>query len=77
MKVLATGATGQYAHHIVTALVAQGIDVRDPAKADKARRAGATETVEVGLADADAVGEDLHGAEGVFLITPAFTRTPR
>jgi uncharacterized protein YbjT (DUF2867 family) len=77
MKVLATGATGQYAHQVATALVAQGIDIRDPAKADEARMAGATETVEVGLADADAVGEDLHGADGVFLITPAFTRTPR
>lgn len=76
MKVLATGATGQYAHHVVTALVAHGIDVRgvahDPAKADEARRAGATETVQVDLADADAVAEALHGVEGVFLITPAF-----
>ena len=76
MRVLATGATGQYAHHVVTALIAQGIDVRgvahDPAKADEARRAGATETVQVDLADADAVAEALHGVEGVFLITPAF-----
>jgi len=35
MKVLAAGATGQYADHVVTALVAHGIDVRgivhDPA----------------------------------------------
>jgi uncharacterized protein YbjT (DUF2867 family) len=76
MKVLATGATGQYAHHVVTALVAQGIDVRgvvhDPAKADEARSAGATETVEVDLADADGVAEALNGVDGVFLITPAF-----
>jgi uncharacterized protein YbjT (DUF2867 family) len=76
MKVLATGATGQYAHHVVAALVAQGIDVRgvvhDPAKVDEARTAGATETVQVDLADADGVTEALHGVEGVFLITPAF-----
>lgn len=76
MKVLATGATGQYANHVVAALVAQGIDVRgvahDPGKADAARRAGATETVQVDLADADGIAEALHGVEGVFLITPAF-----
>src|ERR1700753_2452918 len=76
MKVLATGATGQYAHHVVTALVARGIEVRgvvhDPAKAGEARTAGATETVQVDLADADGVAEALHGVDGVFLITPAF-----
>lgn len=80
MKVLATGATGQYAHHVVTALVAQGIDVRgvvhDPAKAEQARAAGATETMQVDLANDDAndngVAEALRGVDGVFLITPAF-----
>jgi uncharacterized protein YbjT (DUF2867 family) len=76
VKVLATGATGQYAHHVVTALVAQGVDVRgvvhDPAKADEARRAGATETVEVDLTDADGIDGALAGMDGVFLITPAF-----
>src|SRR4029077_1459353 len=76
MKVLATGATGQYGHHVVSALVAQGIDVRgvahDPAKADEAHRVGATETVQVDLADADGVAEALRGVDGVFLITPAF-----
>ena len=76
MKVLATGATGQYAHHVVTALIAQGVDVRgvvhDPAKADQARSAGVTETVEVDLADRRGVAEALHGEDGGFLITPAF-----
>ena len=76
MRVLATGATGQYAHHVVRALVARGIDVRgvahDPAKADEARKAGVTETVQVDLADADAVADAVHGMDGVFLITPAF-----
>ena len=76
MKVLATGATGRYAHHVVSALVAQGIDARgvvhDPAKADEARRAGATETVEADLADTGAIAEALDGVDGVFLITPAF-----
>ncbi|OBI84887.1 SDR family oxidoreductase [Mycobacterium sp. 1245805.9] len=76
MRVLATGATGQYAHHVVAGLAAQGIDVRgvvhDPAKADEARRAGATETVRLDLADADGVAEALDGVDGVFLITPAF-----
>lgn len=76
MKVLATGATGQYAHHVVTALAARGIEVRgvvnDPAKADQARQAGATEIVQLDLADTDGVAEALHGVDGVFLITPAF-----
>jgi uncharacterized protein YbjT (DUF2867 family) len=76
MKVLATGATGKYAHHVVHALVAQGIDVRgavhDPAKADEARAAGATETVELDMADSHAVADVVHGVDGVFLITPAF-----
>lgn len=76
MKVLATGATGQYAHHVVTALVAHGIDVRgvahDPAKADDARSAGASHTVQVDLADTDEVAQALDDMDGVFLITPAF-----
>ena len=76
MKVLATGATGQYAHHVVTALTVQGIEVRggvhDPTKADEARRAGATETVELDLTDTDGFAKALHGVDGVFLITPAF-----
>jgi uncharacterized protein YbjT (DUF2867 family) len=76
MKVLATGATGQYAHHVVTALAAQGVDVRgvvhDPAKADEALRAGATETIEADLTDTDAIADALHGVDGVFLITQAF-----
>jgi uncharacterized protein YbjT (DUF2867 family) len=76
VKVLAAGATGQYAHHVVAALVAQGIDVRgivhDPAKADEARKAGADETVQLDLADIDGLAEAMHGVDGVFLITPAF-----
>jgi nucleoside-diphosphate-sugar epimerase len=28
MKVLATGATGKYAHHVVAALTAQGVQIR-------------------------------------------------
>ena len=76
MKVLATGATGQYAHHVATALAARGIDVRgvvhDPAKADEAREAGATEIVELDLADIQGIADALDGVDGVFLITPAF-----
>jgi uncharacterized protein YbjT (DUF2867 family) len=52
-------ATGQYAHHVVTALVAQGIEgrgvVHDPDKADEAHRARATETAQADLTDADGV----------------------
>lgn len=76
MKVLATGATGQYAGLVVPALVERGIEVRalihDPGKADLARRHGATETVEADLADRASLDAALDGVDGAFLITPAF-----
>lgn len=76
MKVLATGATGTYAHHVVAALTEQGVEVRgavrDPDKTDDARRAGAAETVGLDLTDTGSVADALRGVDGVFLITPAF-----
>jgi uncharacterized protein YbjT (DUF2867 family) len=76
MKVLATGATGDYAGLVVPALVEHGIEVRaivhDPAKADIARAHGASETVHADLADPASLDRALDGVDGVFLITPAF-----
>lgn len=44
----------------------------DTDKSDEARRRGASETVELDLADERAVGAALEGVDGIFLITPAF-----
>jgi uncharacterized protein YbjT (DUF2867 family) len=76
MKVLATGATGQFAGHVVTALVERGIEVRavvhDPHKADIARSYGAIETIWADLTDRASLDTALDGVDGAFLITPAF-----
>jgi len=76
MKVLATGATGQFAGHVVSALVERGIDVRavvhDPNKADIARSYGATETISADFTDRASLDAALDGVDGAFLITPAF-----
>lgn len=76
MKILATGATGQFAALVVPALVERGVEVRamvhDPAKADIARRNGAAETVHADLADRASLEQALDGVDGAFLITPAF-----
>jgi uncharacterized protein YbjT (DUF2867 family) len=76
MKVLATGATGQFAGLVVPALVERGIEVRavvhDPDKADVARRHGAVETVPADLSDRASLDAALDGVDGAFLITPAF-----
>jgi uncharacterized protein YbjT (DUF2867 family) len=76
MKVLATGATGYFAHHTVPALAARGIEVRalvhDPDKVDRAMRGGATETVAADLRDPDSLAAALDGVDGLYLILPAF-----
>jgi uncharacterized protein YbjT (DUF2867 family) len=76
MRVLAVGATGQFAGLIVPALVAKGLQVRalvhDPTKADRARQLGATETVAGDLRDRASIDAALDGVDGVFHITPAF-----
>lgn len=76
MKVLATGATGTFAHLLVPALVRHGIDVRavvhDPAKRDIPLRNGAGETVVADLRSPESLAGALDGVDGAFLITPAF-----
>jgi uncharacterized protein YbjT (DUF2867 family) len=76
VKVLATGATGKFAGLVVPALVSQGIDVRaivhDPGKKHIPLEHGAGETVDADLRDPASLRAALDGADGVFLITPAF-----
>ncbi|HEY0936595.1 MAG TPA: NmrA family NAD(P)-binding protein [Trebonia sp.] len=76
MRVLAVGATGQFAGLVLPALVSRGIQVRalvhDPAKRDQAREAGAGETVPGDLRDPASLDAALDGVDGVFLIIPAF-----
>jgi uncharacterized protein YbjT (DUF2867 family) len=74
--VLATGATGKFAGLVVPALVSHGIDVRavvhDPGKKHIPLERGAGETVDADLRDPASLRAALDGADGVFLITPAF-----
>jgi uncharacterized protein YbjT (DUF2867 family) len=76
VKILATGATGRFAHPIVTALVRSGVEVRavvhDAAKSAMVRRLGAHEIVQADLGDPDSLRDALRGIDGAFLITPAF-----
>jgi uncharacterized protein YbjT (DUF2867 family) len=76
VKVLATGATGKFAGLVVPALVSHGIDVRavvhEPDKKHIPLECGAGETVDADLRDPASLRAALDGADGVFLITPAF-----
>ncbi|WP_330276652.1 NmrA family NAD(P)-binding protein [Lentzea sp. NBC_00516] len=76
MKILATGATGQYARLVVPALVERGLEVRamvhDPGKADVPIANGAQEIVQADLDDPASLDKALKGVDGVFVITPAF-----
>jgi uncharacterized protein YbjT (DUF2867 family) len=76
MRVLAIGATGQFAGLVVPALVAKGIGVRalvhDPAKQDQVKEAGADQAVAGDLRDPASIRAALDGVDGVFLILPAF-----
>ena len=76
MRVLAIGATGQFAGLVVPALVSRGVDVRafvhDPAKQGQAKDAGAGEATVGDLRDLASVRAALDGVDGVFLIIPAF-----
>ncbi len=76
MRVLAVGATGQFAGLVVPALAAKGVQVRglvhDPAKADRVRELGADEAVAGDLRDPASIDAALTGVDGVFHVTPAF-----
>lgn len=76
MRVLACGATGQFAGLVVPTLVSRGVQVRalvhDPAKQDRVRDAGADQAVVGDLRDPAGMRAALDGVDGVFLIIPAF-----
>jgi uncharacterized protein YbjT (DUF2867 family) len=76
MRVLAIGATGQFAGLVVPALVSRGVQVRalvhDPEKKDQVRAAGADQAVAGDLRDPASLRAALDGVDGVFLIIPAF-----
>jgi uncharacterized protein YbjT (DUF2867 family) len=76
MRVLAVGATGQFAGLVVPALVSKGLQVRalvhDPAKAGRVRELGADEAVAGDLRDRASIDAALKGVDGVFHVTPAF-----
>jgi uncharacterized protein YbjT (DUF2867 family) len=76
MRVLAIGATGQFAGLVVPALVSRGVQVRafvhEPSNQERARDCGADQVVAGDLRDPPSVREALDGADGVFLIIPAF-----
>ena len=76
MRVLTIGATGQFAGLVGPALTARGVQVRalvhDPAKQDQARNAGADQVFLGDLRDPGSMRAALEGADGMFLIIPAF-----
>jgi uncharacterized protein YbjT (DUF2867 family) len=76
VRVLAVGATGQFAGLVVPALVARGVQVRalvhDPAKAERVRALGAQESVRGDLRDRASIMAALDGVDGVFHVIPAF-----
>jgi uncharacterized protein YbjT (DUF2867 family) len=73
MRVLAIGATGQFAGLVVPALVSRRVQVRafvrNPAKQDQVKGAGAVRVTQVARHGLRAA---LDGVDGVFLIIPAF-----
>ncbi len=68
MRVLAIGATGQYAGLVVPALAARSVQVRalvhDPAKQDQVVAAGADEAVTGDLRDPASLRAALDGVQG-------------
>lgn len=76
MKVLAVGATGQFAGLVVPELHRRGVTVRallrDPRREAEARRLGASEVVIADLGDSASLRKAVAGVDGVFHINPSF-----
>lgn len=74
--VLAFGASGKFAGHVVPALKARGLRVRGFVREDKegdtAREHGADEVALGDLTDRQSIEQALEGIDGVFYIAPAF-----
>lgn len=78
MKVLAVGATGQYAGLVVPELHQRGVTVRallrDRRREAEVRQRGAEEIVIGDLADPVSLRKAAEGVDGVFHINPSFAR---
>jgi uncharacterized protein YbjT (DUF2867 family) len=76
MKVLAVGATGEFAGLVVPELKKRGATVlaliRRPEQAEEARRQGADGTIFGDLNDLESLRRATKGVDGVFHINPAF-----
>lgn len=74
--VLAFGASGKFAGHVVPALKARGLQVRgfvrDQKESDTAREHGSDEVALGDLNDRTSVERALEGVDGAFYIAPAF-----
>lgn len=76
MKVLAVGATGQYAGLVVPELHRRGVTVRalirDPHRESEVRQRGASEIALADLGDTASLRKAVDGVDGVFHINPSF-----
>ncbi len=76
MKILMTGATGEFAGMILPELLSRGITiralVRDEQKASVARERGAQEIAIGDLDDAESLKDAAQGIDGVFHLNPGF-----
>ena len=74
--ILAFGASGKFARHVVPALKQRGLRVRGFVKQEEqaadVRKRGADEVVLGDLSDRTSVDRALEGIDGVFYIAPAF-----
>ncbi|QOG07403.1 NmrA family NAD(P)-binding protein [Aureimonas sp. OT7] len=75
-RVLAVGAAGKFAGHVIPALASRGATVRalvrQEAEGEAARRAGAAEIAIGDLTDARSIAAGLSGIDAAFYIAPAF-----
>lgn len=75
-RILAVGAAGRFAGHVVPALASRGATVRalvrQEADGEAVRRAGAAEIATGDLTDARSIAAALSGIDAVFYIAPAF-----
>jgi uncharacterized protein YbjT (DUF2867 family) len=76
MTILAIGAAGKFAGHVLPALLTRGAAVRGlihkPEQAEAVRKRGAAEIVMGDLQDRSSIDAALRGVDAVFYIAPAF-----
>ena len=75
-RVLAVGASGKFAGHVIPALASRSATVRalvrQEADGQSVRRAGAAEIAIGDLTDAQSIAAALNGVDAAFYIAPAF-----